>query len=54
MELPGVGEYTNSALLSFAYGEKVITVDTNVKRILERYFKKDNINEFIERNQKTY
>ena len=52
MVLPGVGEYTNSALLSFAYGEKVITVDTNVRRILERYFKKDNINEFIEKNQK--
>ncbi len=54
MELPGVGEYTNSALLSFAYGEKVITVDTNVKRILERYFKKDNINKFIEKTKKTY
>ena len=52
MELPGVGEYTNSALLSFAYGEKVITVDTNVKRILGRYFKIDNIDKFIEKNQK--
>ena len=51
-ELPGVGEYTNSALLSFAYGEKVITVDTNVKRILSRYFKIDNINKFIKKNQK--
>ncbi len=52
MELPGVGEYTNSALLSFAYGEKVITVDTNVKRILGRYFKINNIDKFIEKNQK--
>jgi len=52
MELPGVGVYTNSALLSFAYGEKVITVDTNVKRILGRYFKINNIDNFIERNQK--
>jgi len=52
MELPGVGEYTNSALLSFAYGEKVITVDTNIKRILGRYFKIDNIDKFIEKNQK--
>lgn len=51
-ELPGVGEYTNSALLSFAYGEKVITVDTNVKRILSRYFKIDNIDKFIKKNQK--
>jgi len=52
MELPGVGEYTNAALLSFAYGEKVITVDTNVKRILQRYFKINNIDEFINKNQK--
>jgi A/G-specific adenine glycosylase len=52
MELPGVGKYTNSALLSFAYGEKVITVDTNVKRILGRYFKINNIDKFIEKNQK--
>ena len=52
MQLPGVGEYTNSALLSFAYGKKVITIDTNVKRILERYFKKDDIDKFIEKNQK--
>ena len=52
MELPGVGEYTNAALLSFAYGEKVITVDTNVKRILQRYFKINNIDEFIKKNQK--
>jgi len=52
MELPGVGVYTNSALLSFAYGEKVITVDTNVKRILGRYFKINNIDNFIEKNQK--
>jgi len=51
-ELPGVGEYTNSALLSFAYGEKVITVDTNVKRIFRRYFKINNIDKFIEKNQK--
>ena len=52
MELPGVGEYTNAALLSFAYGEKVITLDTNVKRILQRYFKINNIDEFIKKNQK--
>ena len=52
IELPGVGEYTNSALLSFAYGEKVITVDTNVKRVIGRYFKKDDVDKFIEENEK--
>ncbi len=52
MQLPGVGKYTNSALLSFAYGKKVITVDTNVKRILKRYFKKDDIDDFVKDNEK--
>ncbi len=50
-ELPGVGEYTNSALLSFAYNEKVITLDTNVKRIIGRYFKVDDIDNFIKDNK---
>tara|TARA_B100000700_G_scaffold120319_1_gene135109 strand:- start:380 stop:1213 length:834 start_codon:yes stop_codon:yes gene_type:complete len=50
-ELPGVGEYTNSALLSFAYNEKVITLDTNVKRIIGRYFKVDNVDNFIKNNK---
>lgn len=54
--LPGVGPYTNSALLSFAYGEKVIAVDTNIKRILQRFFKiKDkDIKNFILVNQNTF
>ena len=51
-ELPGVGDYTNSALLSFAYGEKIITVDTNIKRVIGRYFQIDNINKFLKRNEK--
>ena len=50
-ELPGVGEYTNSALLSFVYNEKVITLDTNVKRIIGRYFKVDDIDGFIKDNK---
>ena len=50
-ELPGVGEYTNSALLSFVYNEKVITLDTNVKRIIGRYFKVADIDDFIKDNK---
>ena len=51
--LPGVGPYTNSALLSFAYGEKVIAVDTNIKRIFQRFFKiqEKDIANFIKKNQ---
>ena len=51
-QLPGVGEYTNSALLSFAYDEKVIATDVNIKRVLGRYFKKDSVDKFIEKNIK--
>ena len=46
--LPGVGPYTKNALLSFAYGEKVLTVDTNLERIFKRFFGIENTREFIE------
>jgi A/G-specific adenine glycosylase len=35
--LPGVGPYTAAAVASFAYGEPVAAVDTNVRRVLERH-----------------
>ena len=46
--LPGVGPYTKNALLSFAYGEKVLTIDTNLERIFKRFFGIENTREFIE------
>jgi A/G-specific adenine glycosylase len=36
--LPGVGRYTAGAVACFAYEQAVPTVDTNVKRVLERAF----------------
>tara|TARA_Y100000591_G_C21790943_1_gene676539 strand:+ start:163 stop:996 length:834 start_codon:yes stop_codon:yes gene_type:complete len=45
--LPGVGKYTSSAIRSFAYGDKIITEDTNVKRILSRFFGIDNIDKYL-------
>jgi A/G-specific adenine glycosylase len=35
-ELPGVGPYTAAAVRSFAWGEAVLPVDTNVHRVQER------------------
>jgi A/G-specific adenine glycosylase len=35
-ELPGVGEYTAAAIRRFAFGESVLPLDTNVRRVLER------------------
>jgi A/G-specific adenine glycosylase len=34
--LPGVGEYTSHAVASFAFGERVAILDTNVGRVLAR------------------
>ncbi|MDE3082063.1 MAG: A/G-specific adenine glycosylase [Acidobacteriota bacterium] len=36
LDLPGVGEYTASAVASFAFGEAVTVLDTNVGRVLAR------------------
>ena len=36
--LPGVGRYTAGAVACFAYEKPVPTVDTNVKRVLQRVF----------------
>lgn len=38
LSLPGIGPYTARAILSFAFGQQVGVVDTNVQRILERVF----------------
>jgi A/G-specific adenine glycosylase len=35
-QLPGIGEYTSAAVASFAYGERVAVLDTNVGRVLAR------------------
>ena len=51
--LPGVGPYTKNALLSFAYGEKVLAVDTNLERIVSRFFGINNTKEFI-KNKSDY
>jgi A/G-specific adenine glycosylase len=35
-ELPGVGDYTAAAIRRFAFGEAVLPIDTNIRRVLER------------------
>ena len=45
--LPGVGPYTKNAILSFAYGDKVLAVDTNLERIITRYFGVDNAKDYV-------
>ena len=50
--LPGVGEYTKNAILSFAYNDKVIAQDTNVLRVFSRFFGTKDPQKFILENQK--
>ena len=35
-ELPGVGDYTASAVLAFAYSQRAVVLDTNVRRVFAR------------------
>ncbi|MBW3094319.1 A/G-specific adenine glycosylase [Bifidobacterium sp. 64T4] len=39
LELPGVGDYTASAVMSFAFGERIAVIDTNIRRVLARAFR---------------
>lgn len=48
IKLPGVGRYTAGAVACFAYEKPVPTVDTNVKRVLERAFAPRDLWEFAE------
>ncbi len=34
--LPGIGDYTASAVLAFAFGERAVVLDTNVRRVIGR------------------
>lgn len=38
LKLPGIGSYTASAICSFAYNQQVGVVDTNIERVLKRFF----------------
>ena len=38
LKLPGIGRYTASAIQSFAYHQRVGVVDTNIERVIKRFF----------------
>ena len=52
--LPGVGPYTKSSSLSFAYGEKVLAIDTNIERIIQRYFGLNDTKDFFKESSKYF
>ena len=39
LSLPGIGEYTASAIRSIAFGEREIVIDANIERVVCRLFK---------------
>ena len=39
LDLPGIGEYTASAIRSIAFGEREIVIDANIERVVCRLFK---------------
>ena len=41
-KLPGIGRYTASAICSFGYKQCVSVVDTNIARVLKRFFALEN------------
>jgi A/G-specific adenine glycosylase len=38
LALPGVGDYTASAVAAFAFGQRHVVLDTNIRRVLARVF----------------
>lgn len=38
VKLPGIGRYTASAICSFGYNQNVTVVDTNIARVIKRFF----------------
>jgi A/G-specific adenine glycosylase len=37
LALPGIGEYTASAILAFAYNQQAVVLDTNISRVIARW-----------------
>ena len=48
--LPGIGDYTSSAIMAIAFNKPIIPLDGNVERILKRVFYLRNDNEIIRDN----
>ena len=42
ISLPGIGDYTSAAIMSFAFGKHALAIDTNIKRFFIRVFGLNN------------
>ena len=50
LEIPGIGDYTSSAISAILNDEKCAVVDGNIKRILTRVFKLNNDDKLYDKN----
>ena len=48
--LPGIGDYTSSAILAIAFNKKIIPLDGNVERVLKRVFYLKKNKEILKEN----
>ena len=42
LQLPGIGKYTASAICSFGHKQNIPVVDTNIARVIKRYYALEN------------
>jgi A/G-specific adenine glycosylase len=54
LSLPGIGDYTASAILSFAFGKNYGAFDVNLYRVLGRFFGTENKKEIEKKSQKVF
>jgi len=45
LRLPGIGSYTASAICAFGYHQNIVVLDTNIKRVIKRFYALINPNE---------
>ncbi|HLC67077.1 MAG TPA: A/G-specific adenine glycosylase [Candidatus Nanoarchaeia archaeon] len=51
-QMPGIGPYTAGAILAFAYNQDAVFADTNILRVMERYYygnKQKSPNQILEK-----
>jgi A/G-specific adenine glycosylase len=47
LKLPGIGQYTASAICSFGHNQSIPVVDTNIARVIKRYYALENTKDKI-------
>ena len=54
IQLPGIGPYTASAIMSFAFGKDISVIDVNIRRIYERMQGISNSDEYPQKKMQSF